>query len=307
MTLNKAVLGLMCLLFAQSITFSLDENTPELEKAEYMRDFAKIQAKRQSLNPKLDKAAFQKDPDGYMKQVMASRDKNDLAAYQEFADAILNKWASKNPEHFARLTLALCADLTGGTFNDERCYELRRRYALLALEKSDEIPLELEIDLTGRVTTTMIGPSAPKDQVWEQIRRKDVEVRMKTWRRLLDSIDPKWDPNESILSPNAVASELGFPGTVEPQSIKDPHLRAEYEAAIDANRQEIENYVKQNQLHKWLKHYPNRAEEYVIQAYSTPPYNNEELNHYLNDYKIDEVTKARIIDTVTDNINKQTH
>jgi len=55
-----------------------------------------------------------------------------------------------------------------------------------------------------------------------------------------------------------------------------------------------------------LKRFPKRAEEYIIQAYSKPPFDLEELNHYLDVYIADTKTRERIINTVTENMEKQT-
>jgi hypothetical protein len=282
--LTMSFLVLMCLSLIQNITFGAIPEVSETEKQEYKQELAEIKAMRNSLTPGKT---------------------NNLEKYERFADEIQDKWKEKNKEHYAHLMLKVCGPLSSGNFKDDRRYEMARRYALAALEKPQEISVDAELELTGHVVTLMIGPDAPKGQIWEELRRKDVEIRLHAWRRLLDSIDPEWDPNEVIQGPNAVAAELGLPGSVDPQSIENPTLRAEYEAAIEANRQKIENYNEQNKLHKWFKRYPKRAEEYIVQAYSIAPYNNEELVKYLNDYKIDDETKARIVGAVTKNIEKQ--
>lgn len=305
MTFNKTLIGLLCLLFSHGIMFGASIDASEVEKGEYKQDLSKIKAKRESLSPKFDKEQFQKDPEGCVKQLNSSRKKNDLDSYKKFADDILNKWKLKNKEYYSKLVLQACAPLSSGRFNENRRYEVARSYALSALEKPQEISLDTELELTGHALTLMIGPDAPKEQDWQTRRKKDVEIRMHAWRRLLDSIDPDWNPNEVLLSPNAIAAELGFSGTIEADSIKDPVLRQKYIAAIAANRQKIEKYSEQNKLRKWLKRYPKTAEEYIVQAYSKAPYNNEELAKYLDDYKLDEKTKARIIDSVEKNIEEE--
>jgi hypothetical protein len=279
----------------------------DVEREKYQQEVTKIKAMRKSLTPDLNKESYQKDPKGYMKQIMAMRDKNDLSAYEKFADEILNKWASKNPEYYGRLALELCSPLTSGNFKDvQRTIAIARRYALSALEKSDEIPIDLELELTGRVVTMTIGRDAPKGQELEQIRRKNVEVRVNAWNRLLNSIDPAWDPNDVPQLNIAPPAGSGLPGGVEPQAIQDPALRAEYEAAIEANRQKGEKFGTQYVLRKWLKRYPRTMADHFISIYSVAPYNNDELVRYLDESKLDEKTKNRIIVSVTENIKKST-
>lgn len=154
--------------------------------------------------------------------------------------------------------------------------------------------------------TDMVTPRAPKEQEWAQQRKKDVEVRFHAWKRLIDSIDPKWDPNDKFVRNVAPPLETGLPSGVVPEAIKDPKLRAEYEEAIDNNRQKAEKYLEQSRLRDWLKRFPKRAEEYIIQAYSKPPFAVEELKQYLDKYVADTKTKARILDAVTKNMEKET-
>ena len=93
---------------------------------------------------------------------------------------------------------------------------------------------------------------------------------------------------------------------MSPEHIKDPALRARYEAAIQKNRQRIERRTEQSRLHSWLKQFPNRAESYIIRAYSKAPFNLKELEQYLDKYIADSKTKTRIVNTVTKNIEKHT-
>ncbi|MEN8126345.1 MAG: hypothetical protein ABFR90_00910 [Planctomycetota bacterium] len=304
--IDVSIFGLLCVSLFQSLTLGVAIQASDAEKEEYRQDLAIIEAKRASLNPKLDKAAFQKDPDGYMKQLMASRDKNDLDAYEKFADVILNKWSPQSPEHYGCLTLELCKPLSSGNFNNVRDVGLARKYALSALEKPDEIPLELELELTGHVMTHPGMRYSPKGQEFAQNRQKDCQVRLHAWKRLLDAIDPTWDPNEGLSYPTEIPRGVqAWAGGTDPKAIKDPVVRAEYEAILEEYRKKTEKYNEQYRLRKWFKRYPKKAEEYIIRAYSTAPYNNEELVQYLNDYKIGEEINARIIDAVTKNIEKQ--
>jgi hypothetical protein len=276
----------MCLLLAQGIAFSADTKVPAVEKQEFKQDIARIRSTENNLAP---------------------GDENDLRDFERFADALQDKWRLKNREHYARLMLEVCGPLSSGKFRDDRRYEVARRYALSALDKPQELSLETELELTGHVLTLMIGPNAPQGQDWERRRRKDVEIRLHAWRRLLDSIDPDWDPDEELLGPNAIAppAETGLPGGVDPQAIADPALRAEYERAIEANRQKLERYNEQYQLRKWLRRYPKQAEEYTVQAYSVAPHNQQELTKYLDHYRLDEETKARMLEAVAKNIERQ--
>jgi len=90
------------------------------------------------------------------------------------------------------------------------------------------------------VITFMIGRRAPKGEKWAQIRKKDVEVRLHAWKRLVNAIDPTWDANDvplvNVMPPLAAGPPGGVAPGVAPEAIKDPKLRAQYEAAIEKNR-----------------------------------------------------------------------
>ncbi len=288
MTFKKTVfcfrIVLNCLLVI-SLSFGANLKASEAEKQEYKQERARIEALRKSFKPGLV---------------------NDLKEYEKFADAIQKKWSRRNKEHYARLMLKICGPLSSGTFADDRRHDVARRYALLVLDKSEEISIEMELKLTGHVMTSMYTRNSPKGEDLAQRRKKDVEIRLHAWKRLLDAIDPNWDPNEKLWSPNAVGVNMGLPaGGIAPESIKDPKLRAEYEAAIDKNRQKGQRYSEQSRLRDWLKRYPKRAEKYIVKAYSKPPFNLEELNQYLEMYIADEKTRARIVGAVKNNMEKQ--
>jgi hypothetical protein len=257
----------------------------EMEKQEYKHALNQIKSLRKSLKP------------GPI---------NDLKSFEKFADEIQTMWSRKSKEYYALLMLELCEPLSSGRFNEERQFALARKYALLGLAKPNQISLETELELTGHVITDMVTPRAPKGQEWAQQRRKDVQIRLHAWKRLIDSIDPNWDLNERLRSPNAVGVDMGLPGAVAPEAIKDPKLRAEYEAALQTNRDKIERYTKQSSLRKWLKKFKPRAERYIVRAYSKPPFNLQELRQYLDKYIADKKTKDKILDAVKKNMEKQT-
>ncbi len=255
----------------------------QAEKQEYKQDMARIKALRKSFKPGLV---------------------NDLEQYEKFADEIRNKWRDRNKEYNARLILEICGPLSSGTFEDDRRHDVARKYALSVLEKPKEISVEMELKLTGHVMTSIYTPNSPKGEDLAQRRKKDVQIRLHAWKRLHDAIDPNWDPNEEIWSPNAVGALMGLPSGIAPEGVGDPKLRAEYEAALQKNSEEIERYTKQYRLHDRLKSYPKRAERYIVKAYSEPPFNLEELRQYLEKYIVDKKTRARILDSVEKNMEK---
>jgi len=160
--------------------------------------------------------------------------------------------------------------------------------------------------LTGHVMTLMCTPYAPEGADFAQRRKKDVQIRFHAWKRLIDAIDPKWNPNDKPFRNVAPPTETGLPPGISPEVIKNQELRAIYEKAIERNRLKSVRYLEQSRLRDWLKRFPKRAEAYIIQAYSKPPFNLQELKQYLDKYIANKKTKDKILDAVKNNMEKQT-
>jgi hypothetical protein len=286
MLFKKSIICLLifasCLFATKRMSFAASPEASEIEKQEYKQERAYIKALEKSFK------------DGPV---------NNLEEYEKFADEIHSKWVGRNKEHYAYLMLEICKPLSSGRFNEDRQFILARKYALLALAEPNQIPLETELELVGHVISDMATPRAPKGQEWANRRKQDVEVRFHVLRRLIDVIDPDWDPNDKPLLNVSPPYGTTISAGASPEHIKDPKLRADYEAAIEKNKQKAERYLEQSRLRKWLKRFPKNAEEYMVDAYSKPPFNLEELQQYLKKYAIEEKTRARILDAVKKNMD----
>jgi len=288
MTLKKIIFCfgvIIVFLLATTISSGAISEPSEAEKQEYKQDRERIETMRKSFNP---------------------GPTNDINSFEKFADEIQRKWKAKDPEHYAKLMLEICGPISSGRFNTDNRSNIARKYALSALADPNKISLETELELIGHVMTPMITRRAPMGQEWTQQRKEDIQIRLHAWKRLTDAIDPTWDPNDlPLLNVPLPSGAEGMTG-MSPKDINDPALRAKYEADIEKNKQKAEKYSEQSKLRDWLKRFPKRAEEYIIQAYSKPPFNLEELKQYLDKYIADTKTKARILDTVTKNMEKET-
>jgi len=276
--------AIVCFFLLDYSVLGVNSEAVELGEQQYKQELSRIHSMRNSLKPGLV---------------------NDLEEYEKFADEIQKKWRQGTKQNYANLMLEICKPLSSGNFRSNRRHELARRYALSALEKPEEIRIEMELELTGHAVTLMYTPDSPKGEDFAQRRKKDIEVRLHAWNRLTGAIDPSWDPNDvpfiNVPLPPGVEGISGM----SPDAIEDPQRRAEYEAAIERNKRKAERYNEQYRLRNWLKRFPKRAEEYIILAYSEPPFNLEELKQYLAKYIADQKTKASILNAVTKNMEAQ--
>lgn len=279
-TLVMAILA--CLLFLQKGVCGEYPEGSLAERQEYKQDFNRINS--------LDATLSQPNK------------VRDLKAYEKFANDIEKKWRHKNRVYYARLMLKICGPLSSGIFKERRQHELAREYALSALEMPNDIPLITELELIGSVMTNIIGTGVSKGEEFSKRRKKDTSIRLHAWKRLINAIDPKWNPNEFMWGGNVPPPEAtGLSPGVDPKAIKDAKLRKEYEDAIQCNKQKVKKHVEQSKLRRWIKKFPKRAEKYIVRMYSHPPFDIEELKKMLDGFP-DQKAKARIVSAVAKNM-----
>ncbi len=90
-----------------------------------------------------------------------------------------------------------------------------------------------------------------------------------------------------------------FVSGMSPENIKDPEVRAAYEAAIAENKRIMEKNSEQLMLRRMEEHFAPRAEKYITTIYLRPPYNLPELKQKMDEYITNKERKARIINSVT--------
>ncbi len=240
----------------------------------------------------------------YADRVKSLRTSRNLDEVEKLAAEIEAEWVEKSKERYAALMLKVCLALNGEDFEDDKQYDLEHRYALLALEKNDPAgPDAFRAKTETRLILIVFHANSmlySKDMITrdEYSKRRSAAAKLlfQAWKRQQDQIDPDWDPNHGLpainLSPPAAT---GMPSGIAPEAIKDPELRAQYEAAIDKNRKKAQAYRKQSRLRKLKKLFWPIAERHVIRAYSKEPFNTEELKAYLREYVADKEMQARIL------------
>ena len=144
------------------------------------------------------------------------------------------------------------------------------------------------------------------DEEWASTRLKGTERFFHAWQRMEKATDPNWNPNENVpLMHVPVPGAVRYPG-IPPERIKDPILRAEYEQAIRKIREKRKIHSEQHELRNIKTRYFRIVEKYLVSTYSIPPYDNEELEEYLNKYITDEKTRTQIVDALTRKSDQQT-
>lgn len=224
----------------------------------------------------------------------------DLNGLEKFADELHGKWGRKNPEYYGRLMLSVANTFRSEPFNDDRQFVLAQEFAELALEKAEKIPIEIVTDLLLHVQDER--HSLPGD-AWSKDRSQKARLWCRALQRMDGEIDKNWDAKDLPWGNIAPPEATGLPSGVAPEAVKDKKLRAEYEAAIEQNRKKADRYRQQSTLRKLEGWFPQKAEKYLISAYSKPPHNLPELERYLAEYMPNrERSRARMLDAVRKNM-----
>jgi len=212
------------------------------------------------------------------------------------------KWRRLDWNYYAQMMIHVCSEISNRGLNDSRLRQETEHFARVALSHSRMFLWEFQTDLVGALS---YQKSSARDTDWLRERGEKARFWLDAWHRLEEEADPSFDinnPRNRPVSRVYPPVETGLPAGAPPSAIKDQKLRAQYQAAIEANRRKSE---RANQQIPFLSHGPSfkaRAERWLIQAYSQPPLRTTELKRYLNVYLRDDKARERILKAVESSI-----
>lgn len=222
---------------------------------------------------------------------------HDLDGVTALANEVETRWGEADKERYGYLMLRICDVLKSPGF-PAKGHSLAREYAMLALRKSRELPLSIVFKLLLRVEADWRHFANLDEAHWSAERSAKVQLWLQAWKRVEEGIDKNWDPSKPPPWEVSPPTATGLPAGVAPEAVQDPKLRAEYEAAIEANRKKWEWHKSQRQLREIEREYLAWAEYYIVSAYSRPPSNVPELEAYLRTYLRDDEARTRILGRV---------
>ncbi|MCH7559164.1 MAG: hypothetical protein IIB56_17165 [Planctomycetes bacterium] len=247
------------------------------------------------------------------KRAITLRNSKDIKGLESLVKEIQSKWSHKNKRMYGALMVnTLNSWASAYRRADKKApMNLIRQYAAQALStynpnKPDNISIGTEFALVSILHGQYIYTKGERtDEEWASYRRKGSERFFHAWRRLENAIDEDWDPNdipvENVQLPEGAA---GFPG-MPPELIKDSVLRAEYEKAIERNREKIKIRNEQLKLRNIKKRYFRIVEKYLVSTYSILPYNNAELQNMLDSGVKDKKTKEQFLKAIEAMVPKE--
>lgn len=138
-----------------------------------------------------------------------------------------------------------------------------------------------------------VGP-----EEWRQLRKEKTGEWLRAWQRLESEIDRNFDFDDFPVINVSPPSSVDLLGGVAPEHVEDPALRAEYEALIAREAQKASAYNWQYKLRQVDQPFSSKAEQYIVGAYTTLPYDLEALKRLLEAHISDGNVKARILNAV---------
>lgn len=208
------------------------------------------------------------------------------------------KWRRINWDQYAQIMIYVCSEIANHGLNDVRVRTETKHFAAVALSHSRMFKWEYQSSLVGWFSDQRWSPN---DSDWLRERRENAVLWLQTWQRLEKEFDPTFDINDRknrplmrVFPPDDTHLPAGSP----PSAIKDPKLRAQYEAALELNKRKSERVDQQFPLLAHGPAFKARAEHVLISLYSQPPFKNAELKRFLEAYVHDDSARQRILDQV---------
>lgn len=210
-----------------------------------------------------------------IERLLALGQARDLPRLEAFIRTQMPKWEAMTSEQYGYLMLQAVARLSSHPFEDRKeSRRLAAEFAVIALGRSGAITLKDQVYLTRYARISRSIPESPEE--WLLERRKNMKLWFQTWKRLNDAIDPDWT-RETTYFNLAPPLETGLPSGVAPEAVKDPKLRAQYEADLQENARKAKRNLEQSQARKLKRSFQPWAIRYIVAAYSHLPGALEEL------------------------------
>jgi hypothetical protein len=236
---------------------------------------------------------------------------NDLSIARDFvslldlSSRLKEKWAN-DLKRYSYLQAEISKAFASYDFEDKRQYIYSVELAKDVLKNADDIPIDLEYEMIAKLQSdsAYLFKIAPEEK-WEQDRQDRVNLMLHFWNRFQNRIDRNFDFKDLKNRPlgNAPVPAANYPPGIRPEDIKEPDIRAQYEQAIKANQQKATKYNEQIVLHRIDKHVDDFTEKFLINLFSRPPFDPQQIDEILTTLKIDDAErKKKILNAVEEAI-----
>jgi hypothetical protein len=150
--------------------------------------------------------------------------------------------------------------------------------------------MSLQYDLRGRPLT----PDSLR-----AYRKTYIVAHLRAWEKLASAIDPTWKPDDPANMVGSVRPPGGkYANPVAPEDIKEPEIRRQYEAVLEANQRKGDRNVQQRQARQLKESYLSRLKDAILAAHRLGPASKDEredLTACLRVYVSDASIRAELL------------
>ena len=213
------------------------------------------------------------------KRIFELSNARDLYGLVNLEEEIEETWGKTQPINsvtkfnlYAGLMYFICGNFASQEFNNNERYSLAKKCVKSALAKRDNMLVEQEVNLVPLSNTPEYLDKVFTEAQWQADRKERAELWFHAWQRLENEVDENYDFDAN-----------------RPKKISNlsPEERAK-----------VETYTKQVRLHRLKDSFFKQFKEFVVWNYTLPPYNNTELENFLDKYVSDLEFKKSILQEI---------
>ncbi len=208
------------------------------------------------------------------------------------------KWRRIDWNSYASIMEHVCSEISNRGPNNAKVREQSEHFAMVALSHASMYSWEHESFLLGWLGYQRTDSN---DAAWLRKRSVKAQLWLHAFQRFEKEFDENFDINDRKNVPASRVTpplETGLPPGVPASAIKDPRLRAKYEAAIAENKRKSRKVEQQMPLRLHGPSFKERAVRWLVQAYSQPPVRKVEISRYLQLYIRDTKTRQEVLDQI---------
>jgi hypothetical protein len=185
----------------------------------------------------------------------------ELVSLQKEIEETWGKAQPRDPKFgknmYVGLMYRICGDLSSQDFDNDEQYIFARKCIEQALEKRDQMSAKEELALVQFVSGFRI-----QKENWLDDRKQRSEYWVHAWKRLESKIDKNYVFGQTPVSR---------------RNMNDEEKKA------------FQKYYEQRDLQRTKESFIKQFQDYLVGAYSLPPYDDAELEKFLNDLSDNEI------------------
>ena len=155
--------------------------------------------------------------------------------------------------------------------------EILNHYLEGTLGQHSHIPLKVRASTIDLLKLDAEFANNLDPETWSKYRSVAAKLVFSAWYGLKRSLDKNFAKERKPFLNISPPIETGLPAGVDPKAIKDLDLRKKYELSIADNAEKTKFYNAQYALRKIDRKFSEKAEKYLIDVYTKPPYAHDEL------------------------------